>query len=680
MSEPATIYQLGDRAFPHLKTIANSNLPTPASSFLGRERELYEADELLTKTRLLTVSGPGGQGKTRFALELAIRAREERFRDYEDGVYSAFLSSLRDPSLVLVTIAVSLGVHEQPGQSAFEALSGHLQGKQLLVLLDNLEHLPASFRELAELLSACPGLTLLCTSRERLRLQAERVYELPPLSETESVSLFCERAQTEPDDPTRELCAKLEGLPLAIELAAARTSVLTPEQISIRLSQRIDFLKGGPDRDPRQETLRATIEWSYDLLSPQEQTLFACLSVFAGGCTLEAAEDVAEADLDMLQSFVEKSLLRFTEERYWMLETIREFAAEKLETSGQADELRQRHAESMVALGREAQPELTGPEQESWFDRLQEEQGNLRIALNRLQETEQTDLLLELLASLLNFWNVRGGWIEPQGWYEHALSASEGQRSAARAWVLLGAERGRFARGDFGAVETLAAESLSIFRELGDDVGIGAALVDYGIVLAHTGRYEEGRGLLEEAAVRLDDAEDTYGAALARGNLVNLALTEGDHERAVSLGQQTVARCRELAVPELLGWSLDNLALSQLLAGHPELAVSPARESVALSQRLGFREQILQQSLYILAGLAARRDSEAAVRLLGGADTLREEARLALEGIEADFADELRSQLRLDLGEERYGALVAEGATMTLEEAVAFALGVAADA
>ncbi len=168
---------------------------------------------------------------------------------------------------MLVTIAVSLNVREQPGQSALEALSSHLQGKRLLLVLDNLEHLPESFRELAELLSACPGLTLLCTSRERLRLQGERVYELPPLSETESVSLFCERAQSEPDDPTRELCQKLEGLPLAIELAAARTSVLTPEQISIRLSQRLDFLKGGPDRDPRQETLRATIEWSYELLS-----------------------------------------------------------------------------------------------------------------------------------------------------------------------------------------------------------------------------------------------------------------------------------------------------------------------------------------------------------------------------------------------------------------------------
>ncbi len=219
-------------------------------------------------------------------------------------------------------------------------------------------------RALGALLSACPGLTILATSRERLRLQGERVYELPPLREDESVALFCERAQTEPDDATRELCAQLEGLPLAIELAAARTSVLTPQQIATRLSQRLDFLKGGPDRDPRQETLRATIAWSYDLLPPEEKQLLARLSVFAGGCTLEAAEEICNADIDTLQSLVEKSLVRFTNERYWMLETIREYAGQQLDEVEESERLRRRHTDFFAAVGRQESTELRGSSRE----------------------------------------------------------------------------------------------------------------------------------------------------------------------------------------------------------------------------------------------------------------------------------------------------------------------------
>jgi class 3 adenylate cyclase len=307
---PVTLYQLGEGSFPPLKTIANTNLPTPASSFLGRDNELFEADALLRQTRLLTVHGPGGQGKTRFALELARRAREERFSDYEDGVFSCFLASLRDPSLVLATICQTLSVPDEAGRSALESLSSHLQGKMLLLLLDNLEHLLACAVELSQLLSVCPELTLLVTSRELLRIDGELPYALPPLAYEESVSLFCERARAEPAEPIRLLCDRLEGLPLAIELAAARMTLLTPEQLLERLSQRLDLLKGGRDADPRQQTLRATIEWSYDLLSAAEQELFARLSVFIGGCTLEAAEEVAEAELDTLESLLDKSLLR----------------------------------------------------------------------------------------------------------------------------------------------------------------------------------------------------------------------------------------------------------------------------------------------------------------------------------------------------------------------------------
>jgi predicted ATPase/class 3 adenylate cyclase len=335
IAEPVSIYQLGDRSFPPLKTIAKSNLPTPASSFLGREEELYAADHFLRETRLLTISGPGGAGKTRFSLELARRAREERFSDYQDGVFSCFFSSLRDSTLVLATIAHTLSVREQPGQGALQTLSSHLEGKQMLLLLDNLEHLLEAAPELSELLSACSGLTLLCTSRELLRVTGERSYALPPLQEDEGVSLFCERAQVDPSEDITVLCSRLEGLPLAIELAAARARILTPAQLLERLSFRLDLLKAGRDADPRQQTLRATIEWSYDLLSAEEQELFARLAVFSGGCTLEAAEDVAGADLDLLQSLCDKSVLRFTGGRYWMLETIREYAGEWLAKGAQ---------------------------------------------------------------------------------------------------------------------------------------------------------------------------------------------------------------------------------------------------------------------------------------------------------------------------------------------------------
>ena len=362
--QPVGLLQLGTGSFPPLKTIANTNLPTPASSFLGRQEELREADALLQKTRLLTVTGPGGAGKTRFALELARRAREQRYSDYPDGVFSCFLSSLRDPAHVLPAIAQSLSLPEPGARSPIESLASHLTGKHLLVLLDNLEHLLPCTAELSQLLAGCPGLTLLCTSRELLRTEGERPYELPPLRVGEGVLLFCERAGTTPTSAIEELCRRLDGLPLALELAAARMRLLSPEQLLDRLSQRLDLLKGSRDADPRQQTLRGTIQWSHDLLTEQEQELFAHLAVFVGGCTLEAAEAVCESDLDTLESLLDKSLLRRADDadgpRFWMHEMIREYAVERLDERGETTELRRRHAEHYLALAERAEPELRG--------------------------------------------------------------------------------------------------------------------------------------------------------------------------------------------------------------------------------------------------------------------------------------------------------------------------------
>jgi serine/threonine protein kinase len=370
---------------------ATVSLPRPASSFLGRERELQQVLEHLLDedVRLLTLTGPGGTGKTR----LALRAAEEAAPAFPDGVYWVGLASLRDPALVIESISQTL---EAKGE-----LAEHMADKRLLLLLDNLEQVVEAAPELASLLGVCPNLSLLVTSRELLRVQGEVEYPVPPLAQPEAVDLFCARAQLEPSDAIAQLCARLDNLPLAVELASARTKTLSVSQILERLSQRLDLLKGGRDADPRQQTLRATVEWSYDLLSDEEQRIFRSLSVFAGGCTLEAAEDVCDADLDPLLSLVEKSLLRFTDERYWMLETIREYAAERLEEAGEAEEGRQRHAGYVLGLGAAAADAQSDDVQ--WMSTLELEQDNVRTAFAWLRQADQNSQLLDLVNSVARF-------------------------------------------------------------------------------------------------------------------------------------------------------------------------------------------------------------------------------------------------------------------------------------
>jgi predicted ATPase len=377
------IFQLGDGQFPPLKTISNTNLPRPASSFVGRDRELEEAlARVQDGARLLTLTGPGGSGKTRLAIEAAALLVPE----YKAGVFWVGLEALRDPALVTETISQTLG--------AKDGLADYIAEREMLLLLDNLEQVIEAAPELSALLSACPNLTLLVTSRELLRVQGEVEYPVPPLAQPEAVSLFCARAQLQPAAEIAELCARLDNLPLAVELAAARTKALTPTQILERLFSRLDLFKGGRDADPRQQTLRATIEWSYELLSPQERQLFARLSVFAGGCTLDAAEEVCDADLETLQSLVEKSLLRFTTSeagsRYWMLETIREYAGDRLDALGETADSRRRHAKWCVGLtaDRPSGPREDRPEALQRFGR---EHDNIRAGLAWLLEAVSTD-------------------------------------------------------------------------------------------------------------------------------------------------------------------------------------------------------------------------------------------------------------------------------------------------
>ncbi len=525
--EAVAIYQLGSESFPPLKTISNTNLPRPASSFVGREAELAEVvGRIEGGARLLTLTGPGGSGKTRLALEAASTLVPE----YKAGVFWVGLAPLRDHALVTETIAQTLG--------SKNGLQEHIAERELLLLLDNLEQVIESAPELSALVTSCPNLTLLCTSRELLRVSGEVEYAVPPLQEPEAVSLFCERSQLEPSEEIAELCARLDALPLAIELAAARAKALSPAQILERLSQRLDLFKGGRDADPRQQTLRATIEWSYELLSPEEQVRFARLAVFRGGCTLEAAEEVCGADLDTLQSLVEKSLLRFTNERYWMLETIREYASERLEDSGEAEELRRQRGDYFLAFAEEAF-EVTGSRR-PWWDRLEADHDNLRTVLDWLESVGRTQEALQLAGALYRFWSTRGYLLEGGVRLERLL-ARERAGTSARLRALIGASLMAYTTGDPETAERRAEEARGLARTLGD--AWGEAYAGYALGMAATER-RDWSGALPFFEASLDAfrrlGDEQYVLAAMDG-IAWASRRLGDRERSKRLHEETLA-------------------------------------------------------------------------------------------------------------------------------------------
>ena len=440
-AEPVSLFQLGEESFPPLKTISNTNLPRPVSSFVGREQEVGEVVALIREgARLLTLTGPGGSGKTRLAIEAAAEVAPE----FNAGLFWVGLASLREPGLVVATITQTLGAKDD--------LAEHIAGRELLLLLDNVEQVVSAAPQLADLIEACPNLVLLVTSRELLRVRGEVEYRVLPLAEADAVELFCGRARVAPSAAVGELCRRLDSMPLALELAAARASVLTVEQILERISQRLDLFKGGRDADPRQATLRTTIAWSHDLLSPREQQLFARMAVFVGGCTLDAAEEVADADLDTLQSLVEKSLLRRTDDRFWMLETIREYALDRLDREDRADELRRRHADFFRDLVEGLESMFLGPQETEAFDQLRSELGNLRAALEWMIDRGAGDAALRLATGgLQRFWRVSGHLAEGRDWLEKALGLAGDERLRAQATACAGQHgwaTGRLARRD----------------------------------------------------------------------------------------------------------------------------------------------------------------------------------------------------------------------------------------
>jgi predicted ATPase/class 3 adenylate cyclase len=661
--EPQPIFQLGRERFPPLKTISNTNLPRPASSFVGRGREVAEVvSRLRDGTRLLTLTGPGGSGKTR----LGIEAATELVPAFKAGVFWVGLAPLRDPALVTQEIARTIG--------AKDGLADHIGEREMLLLIDNVEQVIEAAPDLAALVEACPALRLLVSSRELLRVRGEVEYPVPPLAEREAVTLFCERSGLSAGSTIEELCARLDSLPLAVELAAARTKVLSPEQILERIGRRLDLFRGGRDADPRQATLRATIAWSYELLSPADRQLFERLSVFAGGCTLEAAEDVADADLDLLQSLVDKSLLRVTNERYWMLETIREFASERLAASADADAIERRHAGRFLALAEEAEPHLFSASAGAWHDRLEAELDNIRTALDTLEASGETEDVLLLAGSLGEFWAVKGHLTEGRRRIEHALEADRSP-TTARAKALNAAADLATGSGDPATARARAEEGLALNRELGDRRGTADSLLLLGIHHIQAGDLTTAEDLIQRSATLFRELGDERNALDADRNLAWAYDGQGDLARARALNEDTIGRARALGDHQIEGRSLTSLAGYALDEGRSGEAVRLLEDAYLVNRACG--DDYYAPIIVCRFGHALASEGKAAeaARVLSSGCSLLEEIGSS-ESWMAEEIEETRASALSELGETAFAEAWEQGRMLSVDEAVALALDV----
>jgi predicted ATPase/class 3 adenylate cyclase len=652
---PTHLYQLVisglEASFPPLKTLDSyaHNLPIQPTPFIGREKEVVNVQQQLLRkdVRLLTLTGPGGVGKTRLGLQVAAESSDQ----FTDGTWFVSLAPISDPELVIQTISETLNVREVANRSQLEQLKDSLREKNMLLLLDNFEHVVSAATQVADLLGACPKLTMLVTSREALHVRAEREFPVPvlalpdpkhlpdlvTLSQYEAVALFIERAHAVKPDfqvtnanapAVAEICASLDGLPLAIELAAARTRLLPPQALLSRLGQRLQILTSSTrDAPARQQTLRMTIQWSYDLLPAEEQHLFRRLSIFAGGCELSAVEAICEAlgvrsaaVLDKVTSLVDKNLLRQTaqeeeEPRFTMLETIREFGLECLTSSQEMDTTRQAHALYYFALAEEAAPELTGPRSAEWLQRLEREHDNLRAALAWSLQPEQTgsspDLALRFCTMLEEFWEVRGFYSEGRAFLEQALARCKGSSTTARASALDAAAHFADWQGDFHRQDELLQESLSLYRVLGDTRGIASSLQGLAWILSRKGASIAALQLLEESVTLLRELDDKEALAWSLQNLADTLGSQGEYRRANALFEESLAMFRELGNKRGIAGTLQQSAVWLLFAGGNQ-AILQARleEMLALSTELGSKNGMA--FYYLISGRVALRQGDAA--------------------------------------------------------------------
>ena len=671
--------------FPPLRSldVRPNNLPVQLTSFIGREREIAEVKGLLSTTRLLTLTGAGGAGKTRLGLRVAAEVLEE----FPSGVWLVELAALSDPTLVPLTVASALTVREQPGRPLVATLTDYLQPKQLLLLLDNCEHLLSACAHLADaLLRACPHLRILATSREGLGIGGELTYRVPSLSvpdvrrlppldnlvQHEAVRLFIERATFAL--PTfrvtgqnalavAQVCDRLDGIPLAIELATAQVKALSVEQIAARLDDRFRLLMGGSRTAlPRHQTLQGTMDWSYELASEKERALLRRLSVFAGGFTLEAAEVVGSGDgldevevLTLLTHLVDKSLVvreeQDREDRYRLLETVRQYAQNKLLESGEVAGMRRRHMSFFLALAEEGEPHLTAGDQETWVNHLETEHDNLRAAL----EWSKTDdggkeTGLRLAGALWRFWNVRGYWSEGLRWLEGAVGASSGISPSTLAKALFGAGVLAWQLSDNDRAAVLLDESLVLNRQLADKKGIADSLRILGQVAWNREDYDRARALGEESLALFQELGNKWGIAAAFRFLGFLAWSRHDLERGRPSLEQSLALARELEDSRGIVQSLYGLGRIAQENGDHDRATTLYEESLALSREIGDK-LVIANSLHTLGILAKYRSDFVRARAF-------HEESLAIRkemGDKGSIAQSLRSVASLALAQKEYG-------------------------
>ena len=717
LAGPERLYQLVIDGvpdhFPALRTLDTrpNNLPAQLTSFVGREEQIAEIRQLLARTRVLTLTGPGGTGKTRLALQVAA----DTLTDYRDGCFFVDLAAITDASLVPAVIARAVGMAEVPGVSIVESLEAYLRERELMLVVDNFEHVVMAAPVLEQLLTAAPRVKALITSRMVLSLRGEHQYSVPPLQPAdlkqkldpteldrfEAVRLFIERARAvrpgfrltaQNARAVAEITARLDGLPLAIELAAARIKMLPPQQLLARLEQSLTLLTSGAKTLPeRQRTLRGAISWSYELLTEPERRLFARLSVFSGGWSLLAAERVAQPEelgldaLEGISSLVDKSLIWVDEQddqsRFSMLETIREFGHEQLLAAGESESVRQRHGEYFLELAVEAEAHLTGVGQSHWLDGLERELGNLRAALRWAVDASQAQLAQEAAGALWRFWHQHGHLAEGRTWLDEILAMPSGQQPTAnRGKALAGAGGIAWWQVDHPAARAYYDEALSVERQVGEPARIAEALYNDAFAVGAAGDLPAADRLFQESLDLYREVNDAQGVARVLVMLVLPDAQAGDWDRVIARIEEAVSIWRRLGERLQLAFDLIWLAFAYGRASRPQAAHQAAIEALSIFREadnatgigLAFRD------LAFLAVWDGR--PRVALKLAGAADSLRERIGggppQGFGGmLEGDPAAEARGQLA-DTEADR---IWQEGRTLDLEGAVALALGMSED-
>jgi predicted ATPase/class 3 adenylate cyclase len=693
--------------FPPPRTLeVPSNLPAQLTSFVGRESEVAEVKALLAGTRLLTVTGPGGTGKTR----LALRVAEEASADYRDGAFYVDLAPVSDPDLVVPTIAATLGIREEGWERPLaESLEDHLRDRRLLLLLDNFEQVLDAASSVTQLMAAAPSLKVMVTSRTALRVRGEQVVPLVPLeipapgarlgledaSRIEAVALFAQRAAAV--DPhfaltegsaqqVAEIVARLDGLPLAIELAASRAAVLNPEAMLQRMERRLPLLTGGArDLPARQQTLRATIGWSYGLLEQGERALFRRLSVLTGGATVEAAAAVCDGDgdfgIDVLEGLtvlVENSLVhtqgaRGADIRFGMLQTIREFGSERLEAEDDRSAIERRHGKWFLRLVERAEPNLRGPELELWLSSLQTEHENLRAALGWAIQADEGDIGLRIVGAVWRFWHLAGYLSEGRRWARAVLALpSAAGATVARAKALAAAGGLAYWQNDRPAVRTAYEEALAISEELGDEASLAEGTYNLAFAYGLVPTKARSRALFLQSRERFERLGNALGTADSLWAMAMLARLAGDHELARSQAEESVRLHRQLGDAFGLLDALGELGRAALELGDLETARSSFLETLDVLAPIGYRTAVAI-TLDSLAALENRLGHPVrALRLGGAAEALKESAGGQVPPEFADLPDP-RGAARQALGEKRTASAWREGRAMSLDEAVSYA-------